>query len=268
VSPTAGPSDPAEAVQADEPQTDPTPSEARAPFTCPRCAAPLREDQEWCLNCGAAARSRVAAPAGWRAPLAIAAAVLALVFAGLLAAFLAISDDSDELTRLAAQQSTSDLPAGATPTPSPPPAAPAAPAATPAPSATPGQTVPPATTDGESGTDALPGLDALPDEGEGDDGDDGATGGGAVGRWPSGRSAFTVVLLSSPTRAGARKRADELAAGGTDVGVLDSDDFKSLRGGYFVVFSGQYETREAAEQALDGISGDAPGAYVRRVTPR
>lgn len=264
----AEPTEPAHPVEPDAtgptPETESEPAPVRG--ACPRCGTELRDDQEWCLSCGAAARSRVAAPKGWRAPLAIVAAVLALAFAGLLVAFLAVSDDSDELTRLAAQQSTSDLPAGATPTPTPPPAA------TPAPSATRAQTVPPATPEGDSGN--LPGLDALPDEDAADDGGedpaggDGGGGGGEVGTWPDGRSAFTVVLSSSPTRAAARKRAREIAQGGTDVGVLDSDEFKSLRSGYFVVFSGQYDSRDAAERALDGLSGDAPGAYVRRVTPR
>jgi len=249
-------------IEPTEPAHDAAPL-AAGPAPCPRCGTPLREEQDWCLNCGAAATSRVAASTGWRTPISIVAAVLALAFAGLVIAFLAVSDDSDELTRLAAQQSTSDLPAGATPTPTPtPPPAPAPPPA-------PGQTVPPATTGGESGTDALPGLDAVPDSSADEDGATGGSDGDDdVGTWPSGRSAFTVVLLSSPSRAGADKRAKELARGGTDVGVLDSDDFKSLRGGYFVAFSGQYDSRDAAEQALEDLSADAPGAYVRRVTPR
>lgn len=259
--PTPDPATPA--TLATEPLT---PEPAVAP--CPRCGTSLREDQDWCLNCGAAATSRIAAPAGWRAPLAVVAAVLALAFAGLLIAFLAVSDDSDELTRLAAQEAAQ--PAETTPAP----AAPAAtPSVTPAP-ATPGagQTVPPATAGDDAG--ALPGLDSLPEAEDGgassDDGatDDDAGGSSEVGTWPSGRSAFTVVLLSSPSRAGADRRARELAGAGTDVGVLDSDEFTSLRRGYFVVFSGQYDSRDDAEDALRSLSGDAPGAYVRRVTPR
>lgn len=33
---------------------------------CPLCGAPLRADQDWCLRCGAAARTRLAAPPKWR----------------------------------------------------------------------------------------------------------------------------------------------------------------------------------------------------------
>lgn len=234
---------------------------------CPRCGTPLRDDQDWCLNCGAAATTRVAAPTGWRAPLAIAAAVLALAFIGLGVAFLAVSNDSDELTRLGAQVTTTQaLPAAPTPaaTPTPTPTPPAA-----------GQAVP----DAATGDDELPGLDSLPEATGGGSQEPGSTdddtggtndtgGTRQVGSWPFGRSAFTVVLLSSPTRAAANRRARQLAGGGTDVGVLDSDDFRSLNGGYFVVFSGQYDSRDAAEDALAGLSADAPGSYVRRVTPR
>jgi len=262
-----------------EPETAPTESAAEAApaalaaepapaaAACPRCGTPLHPDQDWCLNCGAAVTSRIAAPDGWQAPLAVIGAVLALAFAGLVIAFVAVSDDSDELTRLAAQGTVAQ-----TPTPAPPAASPAA---TPVPSATPGgQTVPPATPGGGDDPRALPGLDGLPEAGDGA-GDKsgagssgGASGSSEIGTWPPGRSAFTVVLLSSPSRAGANRRARELAGSGIEVGVLDSDDYESLRGGYFVVFSGQYDSRGAAEDALAGLSDDAPGAYVRQVTPR
>ena len=40
------------------------------------CQAPLHPDQEWCLRCGAAARTRLAASPGWKG-LTSALAVLA-----------------------------------------------------------------------------------------------------------------------------------------------------------------------------------------------
>ena len=49
------------------------------------------------------------------------------------------------------------------------------------------------------------------------------------------------------------------------VGVLDSDDFSSLKAGFWVVFAGQYDDQAAAADALDGI--DAKDAYIRRITP-
>jgi hypothetical protein len=55
---------------------------------CPLCGGPLRRDQDWCLRCGAAARTRLAAPPKWKllvvslvsvAGLALAVLVVALV---------------------------------------------------------------------------------------------------------------------------------------------------------------------------------------------
>jgi hypothetical protein len=54
---------------------------------CPLCAAPLDPRQEWCLNCGAAARTRLAAPTNWRAPI-VAIAVIAALALGVLAVAL------------------------------------------------------------------------------------------------------------------------------------------------------------------------------------
>lgn len=265
----------------------PVPAEApREPpaVACARCGTPLREDQEWCLNCGAAAATRIAAPSGWRAPLAIVGGVVAIALAGLVIAFLAISDDSDQLTKLAQATATATAPAaGATPAPTVTAPAPP-PSASPAPGeagADPEATVPPATageqppvTDGTTPeSEATPAPDSTTEPDSNIQPDDPAntrapSAGGTVGTWPDGKEAYTVVLLSSKSRAGADKRAKELAASGVDVGVLESSDFKSLRGGYFVVFSGQYESRERAEQVSDKLAPKAAGAYVRRVTPR
>lgn len=54
---------------------------------CPLCGAPLDSRQEWCLNCGAAARTRLAAPTNWKAPI-LAIAVIATLALGVLAAAL------------------------------------------------------------------------------------------------------------------------------------------------------------------------------------
>lgn len=48
---------------------------------CPVCSAPLAEGQGWCLECGAAARTRIVpTPARWRlfAVILVLAALLAL----------------------------------------------------------------------------------------------------------------------------------------------------------------------------------------------
>jgi hypothetical protein len=54
---------------------------------CPLCGAPLDPRQEWCLTCGAAARTRLAAPTNWKAPI-IALAAIGTLALGVLAAAL------------------------------------------------------------------------------------------------------------------------------------------------------------------------------------
>lgn len=62
-------------------------------IACPRCGRPVGGDQAWCLECGAAARTRLVPAPGWRAPLAIAAAVALLVLAGLTWGFVVLTSD-------------------------------------------------------------------------------------------------------------------------------------------------------------------------------
>ena len=55
---------------------------------CPLCGSPLGTTQEWCLSCGAAARTRLATTPAWRAPLIVLAIVIVLALAGLTAALV------------------------------------------------------------------------------------------------------------------------------------------------------------------------------------
>jgi len=87
--------------------------------------------------------------------------------------------------------------------------------------------------------------------------------------WPSGKSAWTVVLNSSGTRDDAERLASELANKGVPaVGVIDSDDFESLGPDSFVVFSGQYPSRAVADEALSQIRDRAGGGSTRRIVPK
>ena len=70
------------------------------------------------------------------------------------------------------------------------------------------------------------------------------------------------MIASTSSRAEAEKKAR--AAGG-DAGVLHSDDYSSLRKGYWVVFAGQYDVAEGRPERGRGQGG---GAYARRVVPR
>jgi sporulation related protein len=96
---------------------------------------------------------------------------------------------------------------------------------------------------------------------------DNGTGTPEIADWPAGKNAWTVVLESSATRSAAETRANELAQQSVPVGILESDDFSSLEPGRFVVFSGQYDSQRAADQALKDLSGQVEGAYVRHVVP-
>jgi predicted nucleic acid-binding Zn ribbon protein len=63
---------------------------------CPVCNASLDDDQHWCLECGAAARTRVAPTPRWRAATAVIAIaiVLALIAIGFAVARLARHNSS------------------------------------------------------------------------------------------------------------------------------------------------------------------------------
>ncbi len=90
--------------------------------------------------------------------------------------------------------------------------------------------------------------------------------------WPAGQSGYTLVLTSVPAgggRAAAVALAHKaLAAGLTQVGVLDSSQYSSLHPGYYVVFSGIYETSADAQTAASRAhSRGYSAAYPRRITP-
>jgi hypothetical protein len=61
---------------------------------CPICGAPLREDQDWCLRCGTAARTRLAPVPRWRPLLAAVIVVTLLSLAGLTAALVKLAGGS------------------------------------------------------------------------------------------------------------------------------------------------------------------------------
>jgi septal ring-binding cell division protein DamX len=216
----------------------------------------LRPDQDWCLACGAAVTTRVAAPRGWRVPIAVAAGLIALAAIAVLLALLTLSRGPEQVAEVTATPTPA---ASAIPQATTGPGAPEGegPAATPAPGSTPAPTatVPPATA-GQQTTPTTPGASPITP----------ATPAAPIGTWPAGRAAWTIVLESNPRRAGAEKVAKDLQAQGVTVGILRSDEHRSLRKGYWVVFSGQYDSRKAAEDALKTLPGSHPDAYARRVS--
>jgi hypothetical protein len=59
------------------------------PF-CAQCGTELEDDQEWCLECGAA-RTLIHTAPDWRVPVAIVAAVIVAVLAALVVALVNVS---------------------------------------------------------------------------------------------------------------------------------------------------------------------------------
>ena len=65
---------------------------------CPRCSAALTPDQDWCLQCGLAARTRLAPTPDWRVPLAAAIVAALLGASGLAFAFVELTSDDGPVT--------------------------------------------------------------------------------------------------------------------------------------------------------------------------
>jgi hypothetical protein len=61
---------------------------APAPIACPRCGAEVRGDQGWCLDCGLAARTRMAPAPDWRVPTLVAGGIGLAAIVALIVAFV------------------------------------------------------------------------------------------------------------------------------------------------------------------------------------
>ena len=71
----------------------PAPGPAPAPLRCPRCGAYVAPEQDWCLECGAPARTRLAPTPNWRAPIALLAVIVLLAGLALALAFTSLTHD-------------------------------------------------------------------------------------------------------------------------------------------------------------------------------
>jgi hypothetical protein len=232
--------------------TPPPPVGADVGGVCPRCGTPYEPYQEYCLECGLrlpVARGVVAYlshhwrrripwyPGDWIWPVLLGLVIAALAAAG---AILATRDDesSAPITQVATGPPT--IPEDTGPTGTEPTGTGAEP--------------PPA------GTETEPVEPAPPPP---------PTGAGGLVEWPPGQSGYTVVLSSSPESAGraapVRAAQNALQQGLTDVGVLNSSEFSSLHPGYWVVFSGIYNSRQEAQAALDTARASYPQAYTRQI---
>jgi hypothetical protein len=98
-------------------------------IACPRCATPVGPDQDWCLACGAPARTRLVPTPNWRAPVAVLATVILLAGIALAIAFVALTNDTEPAAPVDSQApppsaTTTQPPASAQPAPTPTTAAP------------------------------------------------------------------------------------------------------------------------------------------------
>ena len=245
-----------------EPPPPPPPPEAAPPppppepGRCPNCGAPHDVYQEYCLECG---RRLPGAYVGgryaevWRrdSPIWLWAALAALLLVALVSGAvvaLAATDDgksSEPATSIpvvsTAPSTTSTV--GVVTTPSTITITP--------PTTTLGTTTFSTTT---FGTTTF-----------------GTTTTGSNVTWPPSKDGFTVVLKSVPTsngRSQAEAAADKARTNGlSQVGILNSSDFSSLNPGYYVTFTGIYDTESQANAALPNArSKGFPTAYVREVS--
>jgi hypothetical protein len=214
---------------------------------CPRCGTPAEPLQEYCLECGLRLRTTGLVPAlasGWQRHVRwypgdwIWPSLMALVVA-ILAASAAIlwTRDAESAPRETLVGDTSQLPTTlATVEPTTAPQAPTVPTGTTRTTTT-KQSPRPAT----------------------------------LIQWPKNRTGWTLVLASLPNSAGRKaataKAQQALDAGLPQVGVLDSSRYSSLHPGYYVVFSGTYDSLSAAQDAASKAADKGYGnAYARRVT--
>ncbi len=217
---------------------------------CPRCGTPYAPFQEYCLECGLRLPlSRGVIPVlatAWRRRLPwypgdwIWPVLLALVIAALAAAIAILaSNDNGSPGRTQAATGESVPVGGGT-----------GPASTEPTGTSPVPTTPGTTTEPTSPQPPPPAT-------------------GTITEWPAGQNGWTVVLASIPQSAGRaaalRDARKAISAGLTDVGVLNSSEFSSLHSGYYVVFSGIFNSEQEAKSGLDTAKSSYPQAYVRQI---
>jgi hypothetical protein len=84
--------------------------------------------------------------------------------------------------------------------------------------------------------------------------------------WPDGKSAWTVILASEQTRGQAEsavEQAKRVPSEGLSLGVLHSNDYASLRPGYWVAFAGQFDSATDAQRAAERYRRQFPTTYQR-----
>ena len=237
---------------------------------CPRCGSTLATDQEWCLNCGAAAETEVVEARGWRVPLYLGGGLVALAVIGVILAIVALASRNDVVAiptrrrrlrrrlrpgrrrrrwprprrcRARRRTRTPRRPCRRTRTrprrsrrTRTPPLRPRTPRR-------PSRRRPrPRRRTGTGST--------FPD-------------------WSGADGDYTIIIESAKSRSQAETVAQQAQdAGMADVGILDSSSYSSLNGGYQVVFTGVYTSKSDAEDALSSAPTSSRTRTCGRSRPR
>ena len=247
----------------EQPPVEPTQA-AEGPPRCPRCGAAHDPLQEYCLECGL---RLVPLPGAtftrdtvWtrESPiwlwLALAALLAVALAAGAIVALAATDDENEAGTSVPTTGPTTTIPV-LPPTTTGVPTLDTVTSGTITigpPTTTATTTTFPTTTTGTTTTGTT------------------TTGTGGIISWPSGEDGYTVVLRSTPTSQGrgpAESAAQQARNNGLpEVGILESSDYSSMNPGYYVTFTGVYDTENEAENALPRArTSGFPTAYVREV---
>jgi hypothetical protein len=243
------------------------------PPHCPRCGAEHEVDQEYCLECGHRLQPLGApGPGGFRrelwsrdSPAWLWATLLALLLvalvAGAIAAVAATRDEDKKAGRPVVTRDRGTTETIGTITDTTPITLPTTqPTGTTETILPTGTTVTVPTFD-QTTTQTAPTTTTPPP----------TSPSGSIRSWPAGKDGYTIVLASIETsrgRAPAERRAnDAIDEGLPQVGILNSSDYLTLNPGYYVVFTGIYDTLSEARSALPTARSFQPLAYVREVTP-
>ena len=232
--------------------TEDRPATERAPAdACANCGAPLKDDQEWCLECGTA-RTVVHGARGWGIPIAMLAGVIAVALVGFAIALIGLSGSANRLaaSKIPTSTVTVSHTAVAVPTPLPPIVRTVTKTVAAKPPATTTAATTPATTPTTHST-----TPAQPKTAH-------------IANWPPGLGGWTVVLYSSKDRKAAVTASKLFALGLAGIGLLNTDDHPSMPPGYYMVFDGRYPDQAQATAAATKLKAQGQaGAHARMVEP-
>jgi hypothetical protein len=91
--------------------------------------------------------------------------------------------------------------------------------------------------------------------------------------WPEGKEGYTVQIQAlkkdgTNPEGVAKAKTDTEAKGAAKVGALDSDNYKSLDPGNYVIYSGVYESKKEADGQLEQVNKKFPDARVIKVSSK